>query len=84
MHRRIRAGPLQTHFGQASRDIDDILVSSGKVTKRSQKIEALEFGPSGHDADEGPGGTPRSITGSGDKPALGSGQLKLRVVDEGD
>ena len=79
-----RVRKLQTHFGQASRDIDDILVSSGKVTKRSQKIEALEFGPSGHDADEGPGGTPRSITGSGDKPALGSGQLKLRVVDEGD
>ncbi len=38
-----RVRKLQTHFGQASRDIDDILVSSNKVTKRGQKIEALEF-----------------------------------------
>ena len=39
-----RVRKLQTHFGQATKDIDDILVSSNKVTKRGQKIEALEFG----------------------------------------
>ena len=41
-----RVRKLQTHFGQAAKDIDDILVSSRKVTKRGQKIEALEFGVS--------------------------------------
>lgn len=79
-----RVRKLQTHFGQASRDIDDILVSSGKVTKRGQKIEALEFGASGHDAEDMRDAEPRSVSGSGDKPTLGGGQLKLRVVDEGD
>jgi DNA recombination protein RmuC len=38
---------LQTHFGQASRDIDDILISTRKVTNRSARIEALEFGEEG-------------------------------------
>ena len=39
-----RVRKLQTHFRQASKDIDDILVSSGKVSRRGAKIEALEFG----------------------------------------
>lgn len=39
-----RVRKLQTHFSQASRDIDDILISSSKVTRRSAKIEALELG----------------------------------------
>ncbi len=39
-----RVRRLQTHFGQSAKDIDDILVSTSKVTKRGQKIEALEFG----------------------------------------
>ncbi len=39
-----RVRKLQTHFSQASKDIDDILVSTSKVTKRGQKIETLEFG----------------------------------------
>ena len=39
-----RVRKLQTHFLQANKDIDDILVSSGKVSRRGQKIEALEFG----------------------------------------
>ena len=46
-----RVRKLQTHFGQASKDIDDILVSSHKVTKRGQKIEALEFGAAPPEAD---------------------------------
>ena len=36
-----RVRKLQGHFGQAAKDIDDILVSSSKVVKRGQKIEAL-------------------------------------------
>jgi DNA recombination protein RmuC len=72
-----RVRKLQAHFGQASRDIDDILVSSGKVTRRGQKIEALEFG--------GPG---EAVADESDGPASGrraaqskTGQLRLRVVE---
>ena len=35
---------LQTHFGQANKDIDQILVSTDKIAKRSQKIEDLDLG----------------------------------------
>lgn len=38
-----RVRKLQTHFSQASRDVEDILISTSKVIKRSAKIEALEF-----------------------------------------
>lgn len=34
---------LQTHFTQANRDIGDILISTGKVTKRSERIDAMDF-----------------------------------------
>lgn len=46
-----RVRKLQTHFSQASRDIDDILISSSKVTRRGAKIEALELGdnPDNHE-----------------------------------
>lgn len=46
-----RVRKLQTHFSQASRDIDDILISSSKITRRGAKIEALELGdnPDNHE-----------------------------------
>jgi DNA recombination protein RmuC len=44
-----RVRKLQGHFGQTSKDIDDILISTGKIEKRAGKIEALEF-----DSDEAP------------------------------
>ncbi len=44
-----RARRLQGHFGQTTKDIDDILISTGKIEKRAAKIEALEF-----DGDEAP------------------------------
>lgn len=79
-----RVRKLQTHFGQASKDIDDILVSSSKVTKRGQKIEALEFsGTEGSDeADKGDGqhkveAAPRTADSK-------TGQLRLRVIDPDD
>ena len=70
---------LQTHFSQASKDIDDILVSASKVTKRGQKIEALEFGdapvaPSATDVDA------QRLRGAESK----TGQLRLRVVEDRD
>ncbi|WP_394889103.1 DNA recombination protein RmuC [Mesorhizobium sp. AaZ16] len=74
-----RVRKLQTHFGQASKDIDDILVSSSKVTKRGQKIEALEFGT--------PGAEPAEIVAAQAQARSAdsrTGQLRLRVVDEAD
>ncbi|CAN7636278.1 DNA recombination protein RmuC [Aminobacter sp. LjRoot7] len=72
-----RVRKLQTHFGQASKDIDDILVSSSKVTKRGEKIEALEFG-TGHagEAEEAPRVPAARAADSK------TGQLRLRVVEE--
>jgi len=51
-----RVRKLQTHFSQASRDIDDILISSSKVTRRGAKIEALELGdnPDNHEQKKAP------------------------------
>ncbi len=39
-----RVRKLHTHFGQASKDIDDILISTRKITNRGEKIDALDFG----------------------------------------
>ena len=38
-----RVRNLQGHFGQTNKDIDDILISTGKIEKRAAKIEELEF-----------------------------------------
>lgn len=38
-----RVDNLQNHFRQASRDIDDIQISSKKVTKRGLNIEEMQF-----------------------------------------
>ncbi|MFN0265240.1 DNA recombination protein RmuC [Tepidamorphus sp. 3E244] len=40
---RDRVHKLQTHFGQASADIEQIVISAGKVERRGSKIESLEF-----------------------------------------
>jgi len=76
-----RVRRLQTHFGQAAKDIDDILVSTSKVTKRGQKIEALEFA-------EGEAEPARSTAAKAETGARAAdsktGQLRLRVVEDGD
>jgi len=74
-----RVRKLQSHFGQASRDIDDILVSSAKVTKRGQKIEALEF------IEPASVEPPRSNDRAAEPPRVAdsrTGQLRLRVVED--
>ncbi|MCF4097491.1 DNA recombination protein RmuC [Maritalea mediterranea] len=38
-----RVHKLQNHFQQANRDVEQILISTGKVTKRGERIEQLEF-----------------------------------------
>ncbi|MGB3833663.1 MAG: DNA recombination protein RmuC [Mesorhizobium sp.] len=74
-----RVRKLQTHFGQAAKDIDDILVSSSKVTRRGQKIEALEFGERAVEED----GQDEAARAGGRRAADSrTGQLRLRVVDE--
>ena len=40
-----RVGKLQTHFNQADADIKNILVSTGKITTRAEKIEKAELAP---------------------------------------
>ncbi len=76
-----RVRKLQTHFMQANRDIDQILTSTDKVTKRGEKIEALELGAGEAEkpAKDDNRLAPKPPTGEG---GPGSGQLRLRVVDE--
>ncbi len=64
-----RVRKLQTHFSQASRDIDDILISSSKVTRRGAKIEALELGdnPDNHEQKKAP--QQQSLPQNGSAPA---------------
>ncbi|WP_217578388.1 DNA recombination protein RmuC [Mesorhizobium sp. GbtcB19] len=76
-----RVRRLQTHFGQAARDIDDILVSTSKVTKRGQKIEALEFAEG--EAEAANGGPAKAEAGARVADSK-TGQLRLRVVEDGD
>jgi DNA recombination protein RmuC len=74
-----RVRKLQGHFGQATKDIEDILVSSSKVTRRGQKIEALELGDES-ELSEGsaePAKAP-AVRAADSK----TGQLRLRVVEE--
>ncbi|MDI3470204.1 MAG: DNA recombination protein RmuC [Pseudolabrys sp.] len=58
-----RVNKLKTHFGQANKDIDDILTSAGRIGKRASNIEALDFGDGEHGADILPGPVPRLETG---------------------
>jgi DNA recombination protein RmuC len=39
-----RVRKLQMHFGQASEDVNQVLISTGKVEKRAARIEDLDFG----------------------------------------
>ena len=41
-----RIESLSKHFDQASKDIGDIKISSGKISRRIEKIEDIELGPS--------------------------------------
>lgn len=69
-----RVRKLQTHFGQAQRDIDQILTSADKVTKRGAKIEALEMEAEGETA-------PVSERPNVVSVPEHSGRLKLHVSD---
>jgi DNA recombination protein RmuC len=74
-----RVRKLQGHFALTAKDIDDILVSSGKVTKRGQKIEALELG---HVEAETPPAAAAAVAAPLRVAETKTGQLRLRVVEE--
>ncbi len=38
-----RVRKLQAHFGQTTKDMDDILTSAGRIEKRAARIEGLDF-----------------------------------------
>ena len=40
---RERVLKLQAHFGQASADVEQVLISADKIAKRGARIEALDF-----------------------------------------
>ncbi len=56
-----RVRKLQGHFGQAAKDIDDILTSAGKIEKRAAKIEELDFDGESSGAQILPGPGPRRL-----------------------
>lgn len=70
-----RVRKLQGHFLQTGKDIEQILTSTDKITRRSNRIEALEFG--GSSADQG------EPSQNGEKSAASNtGNLRLRVVED--
>ena len=72
-----RVRKLQAHFLQANKDVDLILTSTEKVTKRGAKIEALEFGAEAQPAEE--------RRDDDDKFADSrTGSLRLRLIDGDD
>ena len=73
-----RVRKLQGHFAMTAKDIDMIVTSTEKVTKRGQKIEALELG-----AAEADTVSPKSEPALEPAAMSRTGQLRLRVV-EGD
>ncbi len=76
-----RVRKLQAHFSQATRDVDMILTSTDKLTKRGARIEALELG--GEAADAGEGAAAGEVGGEvGGEAAAPAGRLRLHVVDE--
>lgn len=68
-----RVRKLQTHFQQANKDIDDILISSSKISRRGEKIETLELG--------GPAASTASANAPTEQNPSAS-QWHLRLVDD--
>jgi len=61
MHDRVL--DLQRHFGQAGKDIEKIVISSDKITKRGAKIEQVEVADSAHRNSDGETSPPRLVAG---------------------
>ncbi|ASS54707.1 DNA recombination protein RmuC [Rhizobium leguminosarum] len=72
-----RVRKLQGHFAMAQKDIDMVVTSADKLTRRGAKIEALEFEAGGGDAKPA-----RDSETAAKSVESRTGLLKLRVVDE--
>ncbi|MBY5651138.1 DNA recombination protein RmuC [Rhizobium leguminosarum] len=72
-----RVRKLQGHFALAQKDIDMVVTSADKLTKRGARIEALEFEASGGEAKPA-----RDSEAAAKSVESRTGLLKLRVVDE--
>ncbi|RUM27489.1 DNA recombination protein RmuC [Rhizobium vallis] len=70
-----RVRKLQGHFAMAQKDIDMVVTSADKLTKRGAKIEALEF-------EAGDNKPARDSEPAAKSVESRTGLLKLRVVDE--
>ncbi|MCY1251643.1 hypothetical protein D9M72_654310 [compost metagenome] len=68
-----RVRKLQGHFAMSQKDVEEILISSGKLARRGARIEALELEAEGAAR---PDDEPRHAVDNR------VGQLRLRVVDE--
>lgn len=72
-----RVGKLQSHFSQAQKDVDGIVTTTGKISRRGERITELDLAP------PLPGGTALSErTGDSRIADSRTGNLRLRVVDE--
>lgn len=69
-----RVRKLQNHFNLTQKDVEQILTSTDKVTKRGRRIEALEFGETQHEE----GAAKQAATAESR-----TGNLRLRVVEDG-
>ncbi|MBO6717857.1 MAG: DNA recombination protein RmuC [Rhizobiaceae bacterium] len=69
-----RVRKLKGHFDLTNKDIDQILTSTDKVTRRGAKIEALEFG----EAQASPEAEEKRLKAADSR----TGQLRLRVVED--
>lgn len=72
-----RVRKLQGHFAMAQKDIDMVVTSADKLTKRGARIEALEFEAGGGEAKPA-----RESEAAAKSVESRTGLLKLRVVDE--
>jgi DNA recombination protein RmuC len=84
-----RVRKLQGHFALTQKDVEQILTSTEKVTKRGQRIEALEFGA--YQAGDAEGAAPDAGAQAAPEPEPAArvadsrtGNLRLRVVDGDD
>ena len=71
-----RTRKLQTHFGQAQRDVEMMLTSSEKVLARGGKIESLDFSASTTELPHAEVEHQRRIA------EARAGAAKLRIVDD--
>jgi len=76
-----RVQKLQGHFSAAQRDVEQIATSTDKISKRGQRIEAMEFAAA-PTVPEGPVDAALAPVAQARTVESRTGQLKFRVVDE--